>query len=59
MNPESHVRYDRERHADLLRAARQSELASKLVKTSRLRRTPLASGTWRTRLAGQLRLGHA
>ena len=59
MNPESHLRYDRERHADLLRAARQSELASKLVETPRLRRTPLASGTWRTRFAGQLRLGHA
>jgi hypothetical protein len=59
MNPESHLRYHRERHADLLREARESELASKFVKTPRLRRTPLASGTWRTRFAGQLRLGHA
>ena len=59
MHPESHLRYHRERHADLLREARESELAAKLVKTPRSRRSPLASGTWRTRFAGQLRLGHA
>jgi hypothetical protein len=59
MNPEAHLRYHRERQADLLREARESELASKFVKTPRLRRTPLASGTWRTWFAGQLRLGHA
>ena len=35
MNPESHLRYDRERHADLLREARESELAAKLVKAPR------------------------
>ena len=29
MNPESHLRYNRERHADLLREARESELAAK------------------------------
>jgi hypothetical protein len=59
MNPESHLRYDRERHADLLREARESELAAKLVKAPRSRRSLLASGTWRTRFAGRLSLGHA
>ena len=59
MHPESHLRYHRERHADLLREARKSELAAKLVKTPRSRRSPLASGTWHTRFAGQFRLGHA
>ena len=59
MHPESHLRYHRERHADLLREVRESELAARLVKTARSRRSPLASGTWRTRFAGQLRLGHA
>jgi hypothetical protein len=57
--PESHLRYHRERHADLLREARESELASKFVKTARSRRSMLASGTWRKRFAGQLILGRA
>jgi hypothetical protein len=57
--PESHRRYHRERHADLLRAAREAELASKFVKTSRPRRSILASGIWRKRFAGQLTLGRA
>ena len=43
MLPESHLRYHRERHGDLLREARESELASKFVKTPRLRRT-----SWRS-----------
>ena len=59
MNPEAHQRYHRERHADLLRHARESELASKLVKLPRARRSPLASGIWRKRLGGQLTLGRA
>ena len=59
MNPESHLRYHRERHADLLREARESELAAKFVKTSRSRRSILASGIWRKRFAGQLTLGRA
>jgi hypothetical protein len=59
MNPEAHQRYHRERHADLLREARESELASKLVKLPRARRSPLASGIWRKRFAGQLNLGRA
>ena len=57
--PESHLRYHRERHADLLREAREDELASKFVKTSRPRRSILASGIWRKRFAGQLTLGRA
>jgi hypothetical protein len=57
--PESHLRYHRERHADLLRAAREAELASKFVKTSRPRRSILASGIWRKRFAGQLTLSRA
>ena len=59
MNPESHLRYHRERHADLLREAREAELASKFVKTSRSRRSFLASGIWRKRFASQLTLGRA
>ena len=59
MNPESHLRYHRERHADLLREARESELAAKFVKTPRSRRSFLASGIWRKRFAGQLTLGRA
>ena len=59
MNPESHLRYHRERHADLLREAREYELAAKFVKTPRLRRSVLASGIWRKRFAGQLTLGRA
>jgi hypothetical protein len=59
MNPESHLRYHRERHADLLREAREAELASKFVKTSRSRRSFLASGIWRKQFAGQLTLGRA
>ena len=51
MNPESHLRYHRERHADLLREARESELAAKFVKTPRSRRSFLASGIWRKRFA--------
>lgn len=59
MNPESHLRYNRERHADLLREARESELAAKLVKTPRSRRSFLASGIRRKRFAGHLRPGIA
>ena len=59
MNPESHLCYHRERHADLLREARESELAAKFVKTPRSRRSFLASGIWRKRFAGQLTLGRA
>jgi hypothetical protein len=58
MLPESHLRYHRERHADLLREAREAELATTLVKTHRSRRSLLLSGIWRSRFAGQLRLGH-
>jgi hypothetical protein len=61
MLPESHLRYHRERHADLLREAheaREAELATTLVKTHRSRRSLLFSGIWRSRFAGQLRLGH-
>jgi hypothetical protein len=57
--PESHLRYHRERHADMLREAREAELASKFAKTPRSRRSILASGIWRKRFAGQLTLGHA
>ena len=57
--PESHLRYHRERHADLLRDAREAELAARFVKTPRSRRTILASGTWRKRFVGQLTLGRA
>ena len=59
MLPESHLRYHRERHADLLREAREAELATTLVKTHRSRRSLLQSGIWRTRIAARLRLGHA
>ena len=59
MTPEAHQRYHRERHADRLREARESELVSKLVKLQRTRRSPLASGIWRKRFAGQLTLGRA
>jgi hypothetical protein len=61
MNPESHLRYHRERHADLLREARESELAAKFVKTprSRRRRSFLASGILHKRFAGQLTLSRA
>jgi hypothetical protein len=59
MLPESHLRYHRERHADLLREAREAELATMLVKTNRSRRSLLSSGIWRTRVAARLRLGHA
>lgn len=57
--PESHLRYHRERHADLLRESREAELAAKFVKAPRSRRSILASGTWRRRFAGQLTLGRA
>jgi hypothetical protein len=59
MHPESHLRYHRERHADLLREARESELAARFVKQPRSRRSPLASGIWRKRFASQLTLGRA
>jgi hypothetical protein len=59
MNPESHLRYHRERHADLLRDAREAERAVQFTKTPRSRRSILASGIWRKRFAGQLTLGHA
>jgi hypothetical protein len=57
--PESHLRYHRERHADLLRETREAELAATFAKTPRSRRTILASGIWRKRFAGQLTLGRA
>ena len=57
--PESHLRYHRERHADLLRQAREAELAASFVQAPRSRRSILASGIWRRRFAGQLRLGRA
>jgi hypothetical protein len=57
--PESHLRYHRERHADLLRQAREAELAASFVKVHRSRRSILASGIRRKRFAGQLRLGRA
>jgi|KBSMisStaDraftv2_1062788.scaffolds.fasta_scaffold6624096_1 hypothetical protein len=57
--PESHLRYHRERHTDLLRGAREAEMAAKFVKTPRSRRSILASGIWRKRFAGQLSLGRA
>jgi hypothetical protein len=59
MHLPSRLRYHRERQADLLREAREAELAAKLVKTARSRRSPLASGIWRKRFAGQLTLGRA
>ena len=59
MNPESHLRYNRERHADRLREARESELAAKFLKTPRSRRSFLAFGIWRKRFAGQLTPGTA
>jgi len=57
--PESHLRYHRERYADLLREAREADVAAKFVKMPRSRRSVLASGIWRKRFAGQLTLGHA
>jgi hypothetical protein len=33
--PESHLRYHRERHADLLRETREAELAATFAKTPR------------------------
>jgi hypothetical protein len=59
MHPESHLRYHSERHSDLLRVAREAELAVKLREMSRPRRRPLASSLWRKRFAGQLTLGRA
>jgi hypothetical protein len=59
MNPESHLRYHSERHADLLREARESELAAKLGETRRSRRRSLARALWARRYAGQLTLGRA
>jgi hypothetical protein len=57
--PESHMRYHRERHADLLREAREAEQAASFIKTPRSRRSILASGTWRKRFVGQLTVGRA
>jgi hypothetical protein len=57
--PESHLRYHRERHGDLLRGAGEAEIAATFVKTPRPRRTILASGIWRKRFASQLSLGRA
>jgi hypothetical protein len=59
MHPESHLRYHSERHADLLREARQAELASSLGEMRRVHPRRMASGLWRRRFAGRLSLGRA
>jgi hypothetical protein len=59
MHPETHLRYHAERHVDLLREARRSELASSLGVTRRSTRRQLALGLWRNRLAGRPTLGRA
>jgi hypothetical protein len=59
MHPETHLRYHAERHADLLREARQAEHASSLDKLSRAHPMPTAAGLWRKRFAGRLSLGRA
>jgi hypothetical protein len=59
MHPETHLRYHTERHADLLREARRSELASSLGETRRSPRRQLALDLWRKRLAGRPNLGRA
>jgi hypothetical protein len=57
MHPQTHFRYHSERHADLVREARRSEVASSLGVTRRLTRRQLALGLWRNRLAGRPCLG--
>ena len=59
MHPESHLRYHSERHADLLREARQAELASGLGEMRRTHPKRMASGLWRRRFTGRLTLGRA
>jgi hypothetical protein len=51
--PESHLRYHAERHADLLREARNAELAAKLEESRHERRKPLAQRFWRGRFAAR------
>jgi hypothetical protein len=46
MHPDSHLRYHSERHADLLREARQAELASSLGEKRRTHRRQSAPGLW-------------
>jgi hypothetical protein len=59
MHPESHLRFHAERHADLLREARQAERASSLSEMRRTHPKPVAAGLWRKRFAGRLSLGRA
>jgi hypothetical protein len=59
MNPESHLRYHSERHADLVREARHAELASSLGEMRRTNRRHPTRGLRRKRFAGRLTLGRA
>ena len=59
MHPESHLRYHSERHADLLREAREAELASNLGETRRGHRRQVKSGLWRKRFVGRPTFGRA
>jgi hypothetical protein len=59
MHPESHLRYHAERHADLLREARQAERASSLGEVHRTHSKLTAAAPWRKRFAGRLSLGRA
>jgi hypothetical protein len=59
MHPESHLRYHSERHADLLREARQAELASSVEEMHRGHRRQLRLRLWRKRFAGRPSLGRA
>jgi hypothetical protein len=59
MHPESHLRYHAERHADLLREARQVERVSSLGEMRRTRPKLMKAGLWHKRLAGRLSVGRA
>lgn len=59
MQPESHLRYHAERHADLLREARHAELAAKLEGQPREERKPVTGRFWLGRFAARITPTHA
>lgn len=51
--PDVHLEYHRERHADLLRQARDEELAVVLARSRREERRTLLARLWRDRHVGR------
>jgi hypothetical protein len=55
MHPQSHLRYHAERHADLLRQARNEELAARFGESRHKHSTNFLQRLWWRRFVGQVR----